>query len=163
MRRKGGFMGGEMIFMLALMALAVFGVFKYMKAETNSYNEMVESLREVEHQANANGDVLKEQADELRKMLNRVSNLEHRVQQATENIAENESEIEKAQDHSAIISKELARPRFVTLVTDKTKPVPIEVVKAPVVRNKRVTRKKTTRTKSGIVSISESNEAPTRS
>lgn len=131
--------GGKMvdtIFFVTLALMAVFGAWKYYSAETNTFNQLVQKIEGMQNEIHSNADLTAEIQESIRLLKNRVENLEHKSKENETKIEtglkEANAEIDLAQDHLALIRKEVqridARPDRLELVLDTpNKPIPVQV------------------------------------
>ena len=141
-----------MIFFLAVFATALFGVYKYITAETNDYNKLVETSR-------VQGSFIKKNTAFIEELQMEIIDLKEMVR-----ISGNE--VSAAQDHMARMRKSQMEldgksyPQKIELTFPKiTGPIPIEVFTS-VPKKLSVTRKVVRKTKTGVSSRIETRESP---
>jgi hypothetical protein len=171
-KREGGFMGGEMIFLLAVFMIAVFGVYKYISAENNDYKKLVEVVKTLQgdistSEGGANiGDLKAGLIKRIDIQKARIDALEELVGIARLEAQEASDDVAKAQEHMARL-RESQKSGFSGPIEVHLKPggTPIEVQiidRTPVRKRKRITRTQTTKTKTGTKSRSETRVSPLR-
>lgn len=160
MSPKGGFMGGETIFLLAVFGLAIFGVYKYITAESNDYAKLVEKIQSLEAQ-------IQENSKDIDRQFDSVEAFEGILREYQERSVEIEKELEHSQDHmsrlrdSQIDLRDRSYPRQMEVKFQAPSgPIPIQIYTPEVKKKKRVTRKTVRKTKTGIESREETRISP---
>jgi hypothetical protein len=119
-------MAGEMIFLLAFVVfIAVYGIWKYSKAETNDYNTFVAKAQDLEVRVK-----------ELEGALDEVHDLREAIDDFATKVAAFDTEVSNAQEHNAQLRESVIelRDRLSkrTIKFEPTGPIQVEITsKAP--------------------------------
>lgn len=150
-------MGGEMLFLLAVMAMAVYGVFKYINAETNDYSKLVQKLSIQRGEIETLKKEIMGQDDKILGLSVFIDQLKSEVFVYTKKTMEVEKDVDEAQDHMAKMRDSQAQlrdrsyPRTVEIeIKTPVGAIPIEIhtpTKNRVQKKKTITKKKTSNKK----------------
>jgi len=152
-------MGGESIFILAIVCMGVFGVYKYVAAETSSYTLIQENTNAMQNEIKSLGSVIDNQNEKLRNQQAELNELVKKIDGIEEITAQSAKDLDDVHEHLARVreSQQSIKPinfpktMMVELISPKA-PIPIMVIKKPTIsRTKKVVRK----TKTGYDSKSE--------
>jgi hypothetical protein len=163
MQKQGGFMGGEMLFLMAAMLVAMYGVYKYISAETNDYLKLVETVKILQGDINSMELKIGTQDKRLDNLAESIGRFKKIAEEASEDVDNAQVHLAKMQKSQIDLSnRNRALPSTVELVLSTNKPIPIEIIsKAPRVKKaRRVTRTVTQKTKTGTVQRSETRTSP---
>jgi len=158
-KHQGGFMGGESIFIIAIVAMGIFGVYKYVASETSSYTLVQENTKAIQNEVHSLADLITQQNDKLRGQQAQINELVKKLDIMEDMVVQNDKDLDDAHEHLARVRemqqavKPVVFPKtfLVELVSPKS-PIPIKVIK-----NASVSQTKTSlrKTKTGYDSRSE--------
>jgi len=150
---------GVGVFIVAIFCLGVIGVYMYYRAETNSYQVLVDRIVEVDAKVNANGDSISkiQETLESQKITNEhISSVSRKTSDALDAI---DKELEALQEHLASVREShqslMKRPVFVELTMPKTA-IPVAVTSIPMRRKVSESETSVVKSKTGIIHKSKS-------
>ena len=157
--KQGGIMGGESIFILAIVCMGVFGVYKYVAAETSSYTLIQENTNAMQNEIKSLGSVIDNQNEKLRNQQAQLNEVVKQLTEVTDIASGAVQDAESAHEHLARVRemqqsvKPVVFPKtfLVELVAPKA-PIPIRVLKKDTISQ---TKKSVRKTKTGYDSRSE--------
>lgn len=153
-------MGGESIFIIAIVAMGVFGVYKYVASETSSYTLVQENTKAMSNEIKSLGSVIDTQNEKLRNQQAQINELVKKLDGVEEIAVQNDKDLDDAHEHLALVrstQQSMAKPvefpkvLMVELISPK-KPLDIRVIKSASVSQ---TKKSLRKTKTGYDSRSE--------
>jgi uncharacterized protein (UPF0333 family) len=150
---KGDNMGVS-VFIVAILCLGVVGVYMYYKAETNSYNTLVEKIHAMQNEIHSNADSIKaitEMIDTQREVNQLMSEGNKKTVAELESI---DSEIDKLQEHIVRMRESIQNKNEKPLMLDlkwPTSPMVVEVSKLPARKKIHESETKMVKTKTGLI------------
>lgn len=163
--KNGGIMDDiSIVAAITAIVFAGYFLFKVMAKDEKNQELNTSKVKEMQNELHSMADQIKSITDKNREQQAEINQLVSKQIALVKLSKENSDDIDETQDHISRAVKSINKidhsPRYVTLIPDPKRPLEVKVIRTPAKRKKTVTRRKTKKTSTGVVSISESNEVP---